>query len=103
MIHKQRVQPKPHILVLCHWDGWIEVYGIANVKICMVPEVPGPADTIDNIQGELLAEQYIEKTLPESYRRVFMPGLRADFAKIETVRPSDLARRQLMASLMRAS
>lgn len=102
MNQKQRVQPKPYILVLCYWDGWIEVYGIANVKICMVPEVPGPADTIDNIQGELLAEEYIESILPEAYRRIYMPGLRASFCHIETVRPSDLARRQLMASLMRA-
>jgi len=103
MNQEQHLQAKPDILVLCYWDGWIEVYGIANVKICMVPEVPGPADTIDNIQGELLAEQYIERTLPAAYRRIFMPGFLADFAKFETVRPRDLARRQLMSSLVRAA
>ncbi|MDB4809759.1 hypothetical protein OAH34_01035 [bacterium] len=46
------------VVVLLHWDGWVEVYGHVDARIINVPDVPPPADQFYNPAGEILAEQY---------------------------------------------
>jgi len=89
------------VVVLLHWDGWVEVYGHVDARIINVPDVPPAADQLFNPAGEILAEQYVEAELPSRHRKVFMPGLCAAGSLIETLRPRDIARRQAMVKLLR--
>ena len=89
------------VVALLYWDGWVELYGHVDARIINVPDVPPPADHFYNPAGEILAEQYVESELPLRHRKVFMPGLRATVGQLEMLRPRDIARRQVMAELMR--
>ena len=93
--------PKPPVLVTCEWDGWIQVFGNVDARLVMVPEVPADAGHFYNAAGEIEAEHFIESTLPERHRKIFTGGLLSAADKIEVLRPRDVARRQIMAELMR--
>ena len=96
-----RKEPKPPVLVTCEWDGWIQVFGNVDARLVMVPEVPADAGHFYNAAGEILAERFIESTLPERHRKIFTGGLLSAADKIETLRPRDVARRLAMVELMR--
>jgi hypothetical protein len=64
--------PRQQALVLVHADGFLEIFGPADldVRVVDVPRVaPTPA-------AELAAEQYVEATVPLPYRQLHAPGNR---------------------------
>ncbi|WP_442485599.1 hypothetical protein [Aeoliella sp. SH292] len=80
--------PQP-VLLLAHADGWLEVFAERHIqaKIVMVPST-------GSLTGELLAEQYLDATLPHRYRDLHWPGKLRAADRLRTVRPSDLMRRE---------
>ena len=75
---------KPPVLVTCEWDGWIQVFGNVDARLVMVPEVPADAGHFYNAAGEIMAERFIESTLPNDTAR-FLPVLLSAADKIETL------------------
>lgn len=90
------------VVVLLHWDGWVEVFGHVDARILNVPDVPPAADQFYNPAGEILAEQYVETQLPVRHRKAFMPGLRTAVSQIETLRPRDIQRRKANADFLKS-
>lgn len=89
------------VVVLLYWDGWVEVFGHVDARIINVPDSPPPADQFYNPAGEILAEHYVEATLPFRHRKAFTPGRYAAASMIETLRPNDIARRQANAEFFK--
>ena len=85
---RPKTSPRETVLVLAYADGWIEVYAERHVsaKIVLVPST-------GSVAGEVLAERYLDETLPYRYREVHWPGKLRAADKLRTVRPSDMARR----------
>lgn len=81
--------PIEPVLLLAYADGWLELFAERHIqaKIVMVPST-------GTIGGELLAEQYLDATLPHRYRDLHWPGKLRAADRIRTVRPSELVRRQ---------
>ena len=85
------------VLVLAHPDGWLETFAEkhVDVRIVMVPQVTTQA-------GEILAEEYVEASLPKRYRDVYWPANRRAADMLRVVRPSDIAWREYELELLRA-
>ncbi len=76
------------VLILAYGDGWIEAFAEkhVDVRIEIVPCMTTPA-------GAILAEEYVELSLPKKYRDIYWPGNRRAAEMMRVVRPSDIARR----------
>lgn len=85
------------VLVLAHGDGWLEAFAEkhVDVRIEMVPYMTTQA-------GEILAEEYVELSVPKRYRDVYWPNLRRAADMMRVVRPSDIAWREYDLELLRA-
>jgi hypothetical protein len=85
--HKPRPRREP-VLVLLHGDGWVEAYAERHVDVRMqvVPYAATP-------QGERLAEEYVDQTLPHRYRDVYWPGMRRAADMVRVILPIDIAQR----------
>ena len=83
----KRPTQREAVLILAHGDGWIEAFAEkhVDVRIEMVPWMTTPA-------GEILAEEYVELSVPKRYRDVYWPNLRRAADMVRTVRPSDIER-----------
>lgn len=79
------MDPAKKVLVVLSSDGCVEYYGEEGVSVKVV--VKPHAETVD---GEILAERYLETKLPWSWRELYVPGnLKArDVAR--RVEPMDL-------------
>lgn len=73
------------VLVVLHSSGWVEVFGSDDVraKIVVMPHMETPT-------GEIAAEQYLERTLPIKYRKIYFPGNRIAADMVRKVLPSDV-------------
>lgn len=83
------------VLILAHGDGWSEAFAEkhVDVRIAMVPCMTTPAD-------EILAEEYVELSLPKRYRDIYWPVNRRAADMMRVVRPSDIARRHYEMDLL---
>lgn len=87
----------PRVLVVLHADGYVETYADGvDVHVAVMPHMESPA-------GKRLADEYLSVALPEAYRDLYWPGLIEATGQVETIRPSDIARQQVMADLLRAA
>lgn len=93
----KRPTQREAVLVLAHGDGWIEAFGEKHidVRIEMVPYVTTQP-------GEILAEEYVETSLPKRFRDVYWPGDRRAADMLRVVRPCDIAWREYDVGLLRA-
>ena len=97
---KPTASPPPRreqVLVIAHHDNWIECFAERHidVRIVMMPYVGIDAT------GEILAEQWLEQSIPECYRNIYFPGNLRAAAKIETILPSKIAWRNAEMSFLR--
>jgi len=85
------------VLILAHGDGWIEAFAEkhVDVRIEMVPHMTTSA-------GEILAEEYVELSLPKRYQDIYWPGNRRAADMMRVVRPSDIVQRDYELDLLRA-
>ena len=82
------ISPPPRreqVLIVAHADGWIECFAERHidVRIVIMPDVNTP-------ESEILAEQYIESSIPEVYRKIYWPGNLRSAGMIEKISPSVL-------------
>ena len=93
----KRPTQREAVLILAHGYGWLEAFAEkhVDVRIEMVPQVTTQA-------GEILAEEYVELSLPRRYRDVYWPGNRRAADMMRVVRPSDIAWREYHVELLRA-
>lgn len=89
---------KPAVLILNHHDR-VEVFaerGAAKIHIENVPHVAGtPAE-------EILAEQYLDASLPRWIRGTYFPANLRASELLRTWAPSGIARRDAELSVIRA-
>lgn len=87
---------KTPVLIVVHSGSWVEVFGPKNIEATIVN-----APFIGTVAGEVLAEQYLDATLPHRMAAIYCPGNRraADSARI--VRPSDIAAAKLDVAIAR--
>ena len=77
------------VLLVLHADGFIEAYADrdhVDVRTVVMPHVPG---------GEILAEEYMELTLPRVYRDIFFPLNRRAVDNVRKLAPSQIVQQQL--------
>lgn len=84
------------VLVVVRAGNWIEVFGPENVYATIVN-----APFTGTVAGEVLAEEYLDVTLPRRMAKIYAPGNRraADLARIVT--PSDIAAAKLNVAVLR--
>lgn len=84
------------VLIVVHSGNWVEVYGPKNVEATIVN-----APFVGTVAGEIVAEEYLDATLPHRMAEIYSPGNRraADSARI--VRPSDIAAAKLDVAVLR--
>jgi hypothetical protein len=84
------------ILVLLYSDGFVEVYGEKHIdaRIVNVPVASTPA-------GEILAEEYVELTIPRCYRDIYFPTAKRATELLRPIKPSDIAFRKWSVELVR--
>ena len=84
-----KIKSPPAVLILNHFDR-IEVFaerGAARIHIANAPHVAGtPA-------AEVLAEHFLDTTLPQPFREMFSPSKLLTTELIRRWAPSDIARR----------
>ena len=89
--HAPRAPAKPReaVLVVLHHDGWVEVYGehSIDVHIAVMPRMATP-------EGERLADEYLELTLPKRFRKIYFPGNRRAADMMRKVTPQDIAEKK---------
>ena len=80
-------RPEPVVVELCS-DGAVYVYGTKRVSVRVVvrPHVTAP-------QGGQSCDDYVELSLPRRHREVYAPGCVRAVGIVETLRPSDIVRR----------
>ena len=81
--------------MLLHHDKWVEVYAEKNIdaRVAVMPHMTTP-------EGERLAEQYLELTLPKRYRALYWPGSRRAADMVRTIKPQDIARQKWELEMM---
>lgn len=86
----------PRALVVLHSDGFVEVFGDQglDVQVVLMPHMESRA-------GELLAEQWLEGSLPLRMRGVYCPQRRVASGKIRTLRPTDILQAEWELELLR--
>jgi len=91
-----KVQREP-VLILLHSDGYVEVYGPNHVDVVtrIVPKMETP-------KGEILAEEWVEKSLPIRYRKLYGANCLRATAMLREVAPSDIAQVKAIRELFRA-
>jgi hypothetical protein len=84
------------VLILCHADGYIEVYGDhqTDVRIQPVPRMTSNA-------GEILAERYVETVIPRRYRDIYYPGNLLTRDMPREITPAMIANRDMELSMFR--
>ena len=91
-------QPKrKKVLVLLNSDGFVECFANKDVDIHILnkPHASTPA-------AEVLAEEYVELTIPRSYREVYWPSYRRAVEQVRKTTPEDIMRRKYDVELLRA-
>lgn len=88
---------REQVLVVAHGDGFIQAFaeGHIDIRIVMMPMVDGSS------HGEILAEEWLERSVPDCYRRIFWPGNVRATAMHERVRPSNIAVGETELALLR--
>jgi len=89
--------PRTQVLVVLHSDGYVQLFAPEQIDahIAVMPSMNRP-------EGERLAEDYLAITLPRRFRQVYLPGNIRATGLVETIRPSDIAHRQLMQKMLSA-
>jgi hypothetical protein len=84
------------VLVICHADGYVEVFGdsATDTKIVPIPAMLSNA-------GDILAEKYLETILPQRYRDIYYPGNLLAMGQCRTITPSMIADRNLELAMVR--
>jgi len=88
---------RSQVLILLHADGYVEVYGPKNLDVVtrIVPKMVTPA-------GEILAEEWIERSLPLRYRKLYGADCIRTTARIREIKPSDIAEVKAVREFFRA-
>jgi len=91
-----KVQREP-VLILLHSDGYVEVYGQNHVDVVtrIVPKMETP-------KGEILAEEWVEKSLPLRYRKLYGANCLRTTAMLREIAPSDIAQVKAIREFFRA-
>lgn len=87
---------RPPVLVVIHPDGYVETYcRDADVHVVVMP-------SMESVDGERLADEYLASTLPKRHRSIYAPGLVGATGQVESISPSDIVHRNVMRGLVRA-
>jgi hypothetical protein len=71
-------QVPAHVLVKCHGDGFVEVFGSPGVRAKII-ELPYTEEPLQ----ELILEKHVANSLPEPYKAVDWPSSKKAVAKTE--------------------
>lgn len=93
----QSAAPRANALAVLGGDGDLEIYGPSTLDVLIVnrPYLPTP-------QGEILAEEYLDLTLPQSGREIFFPGMIRARRFVEKLALSDLLLVNYQREVLRA-
>ena len=85
-----------YVLAVAHADGYFEIFAGKGVRarlvnICQMPTA----------EGEILAERYLEKSLPKPYRDIYFPGNRIAPGNVLQLTPELLAKREFEMDVVR--
>ncbi|MEQ8211043.1 MAG: hypothetical protein RH917_14545 [Lacipirellulaceae bacterium] len=80
--NKNDLPPRQPVLVVTDGDGYLEIFAEKNldVRIERLPVAHAHA-------AEVIAEDYLEATLPRRYRELYWPGKRRATAVVRPLRP----------------
>jgi len=89
--------PTPeHVLIVGHGDGYFEVFADRHVRVHF-QQLP----TTGTPEGEIVAEKFIECTMPRPYLDIYYPSNRRLLERVTPIKPSDIARRRADVELLR--
>ena len=88
-------KPREAVLVVCHKDGFIQVYAERHVDVRIEQALHMPG-------GEIEAEEYLDSTLPHRYRELYWPGMQRAADMVRKVLPSDIAQRDWELELLKS-
>lgn len=89
-------RPREAVLLVLNPDGWVEAYAERHVDVHIAIRLHVPPE------GEQLADEYLDLTLPRRFRQVYWPGLLRAADTVRTVTPSDVAWREWELELLHA-
>lgn len=88
--------PRQPVLIVTHADGYFEVFG-RDIDVHVATMA-----AMDDVAGELVADDYLGITLPDRFRKIYFPGLIKTTGQVRDIRPRDIAYRELRLSMLRA-
>ena len=78
---------KKSVLILVHQDGWIEAFADKSIGVKIVNVL-----FVESVEGEIAAERYLEKTLPQRYKEISWPNNKRASLLLRKILPSDIQR-----------
>ncbi len=77
------------VLIVAYGDGRLDAFADSHVdiRIEISPYMESP-------EGEALAEEFVELSLPWQYRQLFWPGKLRAMGMVRKIRPSEIAQRE---------
>ncbi len=90
-------EPTIPVLVAIYCDGFVEVFGDKQVDAVVI-NVPSTGST----RGEILAEQFVELSIPARHRHIYVPGLVRASKLGRVVTPDEIHKSRLTLAMLRA-
>lgn len=97
----RHIPPRPEVLIVVGPGGVVEVYTSRHIPITVAQKLQGLPDTAD---AELYAEEYLERSLPQWAKEIYLPGNMQTTKTIRLRTPSqDMERRVNLALVRKAA
>lgn len=92
----EQLRTRQPVLVVLHSDQFVEVFAhsFIDVRIVDMPKV-------SSTDAEILAEEFIERSIPRFYRQVFWPGCRRAMHQTRSLTVDDIAYTKWKSELLR--
>ena len=88
-----KIRQREPVLIVINPDGFVEVFG-DRIDARIVNRV-----TVSTVEGEIKADEVIERLLPERHLKIFYPGSRRAIGNLERIKPADLLQRKVESEI----
>jgi NADPH-dependent 2,4-dienoyl-CoA reductase/sulfur reductase-like enzyme len=75
-------KPRTRVLVILSSNGFVEVFAEREVDVHIAQGLH-----VETIEGERLAEEFLDGTLPKRFRELFLPGMLRATGLVERITP----------------
>ena len=95
----RELEQKFRVLVVLSYDGTVEVYAARSMQVKIAQRLfPGP---LDDPKTERLCDEYLDATLPRTWRELFMPVNLQALGRCEVITGEAEQRRRWEAAAVR--